>query len=166
MISPQRIHRYPFFAGLNHDYGDTLARVADEVSVEAGHWFFREGDELHEFYLVLEGAIAVVIGVPDRDAEQPLSAQLTGKLATKDIMVSSVGKGDVFAWSALVPPYRSTASAKAITPCRVVAFDVEALRPMFEEDCRFAYLMTQKAAQVIRKRLRDLRIESLATLPA
>jgi hypothetical protein len=31
-----------------------------------------------------------------------------------------------------------------------------------DEDHEFGYLMTQKVAQVIRERLRDMRIESLA----
>jgi len=162
MISSQLIHRYPFFAGLNHDYSGTLAKLADKVSVEAGHCFFREGDELKKLYLVVEGAVAIVIGVPDRDAQQPLSGQLTGNMKTKDITVSTVGTGGVFAWSALIPPHRSTASAKALTPCQVIALDCEKLRPIFEEDCKLAYLMTVKAAQLVRQRLRDIRIETLA----
>ena len=41
---------------------------------------------------------------------------------------------------------------------------VPGLREIFEEDCQFAHLMTRKAAQVIRKRLHDMRIEWLAYL--
>lgn len=162
MISPELIRRYPFFAGLNHDYVGTLAKLADEVSVEAGYCFFREGDELKKLYLVVEGAVAILMGVPDRDAEQPLSRQLTGNMRTKDITVSSVGTGGVLGWSALIPLHISTASAKAITPCRVIALDCEKLRPIFEEDRNLAYLMTLKAAQIVRQRLRDIRIETLA----
>ena len=97
MISPELIRRYPFFAGLNHDYVGTLTKLADEVSVEAGHCFFGEGDELKKLHLVVEGAVAIIIGVPDRDAAQPLSGQLTGKVTTKDITVSTVGTGGCLA---------------------------------------------------------------------
>jgi CRP/FNR family cyclic AMP-dependent transcriptional regulator len=162
MISPQLIRRYPFFAGLDHNYVGTLAKLADEVSVEARHCFFGEGDELKKLYLVVEGAVGIVMGVPDRDAAQPLSGQLTGKLTTKDITVSTVGTGGVFGWSALIPPYISTASAKALTSCRTIALDCEKLKPIFEEDRNLAYLMTLKAAQIVRGRLRDIRIETLA----
>jgi CRP/FNR family cyclic AMP-dependent transcriptional regulator len=162
MISPELIRRYPFFAGLNHDYVGTLAKLADEVSVEAGHSFFREGDEVKKLYLVVEGAVAIVIQVPDREAEQPLAGQLTGKLTTKGITVSTVGTGGLFAWSALIPPYEATASAQALTPCRAIALDCEELRSLFEEDRNLAYLMTLKAAQIVRRRLRDIRIETLA----
>jgi CRP/FNR family cyclic AMP-dependent transcriptional regulator len=162
MISPELIRRYPFFAGLNHDYVGTLAKLADGVSVEAGHCFFREGAEVNKLYLVLEGAVAIVIAVPDRETEQPLSGQLTGNLSTKDITVTTVGTGGLFAWSALIPPHKATASAKALTPCRVLALDCKRLRPIFEQDRNLAYLMTLKAAQIVRDRLRDLRIETLA----
>ncbi len=162
MISRELIRRYPFFAGLNHDYVGTLAKFADEISVEAGHRFFVEGDELKRLYLVIEGAVAIVIAVPDRNVEHPLSGQLTGKLITTGVTVSTVGTGGVFGWSALIPPHEATAGAKAITPCRVIALNCEELRPIFEEDCNLAYSMTLKAAQIVRERLRDMRIESLA----
>lgn len=162
MVSPELLRHYPFFAGLDHENLLTLAKVADEVPVEACHYFFQEGDELNTLYLIIEGAVAIVVKVPDRDFKQPVADQLTGNFKTKDITVSTVGTGDVFAWSALIPPNESTASAKAITSCRVIAFDCEELRSKFNEDFRFGYVIAQKTAQVIRERLRDMRIESLA----
>ena len=164
MVSPELIRRYPFFAGLDYDYIVKLAKVADEKTVDAGHPFFRESDDLKEVYLVLEGAVAIVFEVPDQDVEQEIAGQLTGKLSTKDVTVSTVGTEDVFGWSGLISPHTATASAKAITPCRVLAFDSDRLLRDFDDDCRFGYLMAQKAAQVIRERLRDMRIESLAHL--
>ena len=162
MISLELLRRYPYFAGLNREQLTTLAKVANEVAVETDHYFFREGDELESIYLVLEGSAAVVIEVPDREVEQKLSGQLTGELKTKDIVISAVGPGDTFAWSALVPPHKATAGVKATTPCRVIAFDRKALLTAFEDDCHFGYLMMQKTAQVARDRLHGMRIESLA----
>jgi CRP/FNR family cyclic AMP-dependent transcriptional regulator len=165
MVSPELIRRYPFFSGLDYDHIVKLAKVADEQTVETGHYFFHESDDLQNVYLLIEGAVAIVFEVPDQDVEQQVSGQLTGKLKTKDVTVSTVGSGDVFGWSGLIPPYTATASARAITSCRVVSFDCrQLLQTHFEEDCRFGYIITQKAAQVIRERLRDLRIESLAHL--
>jgi hypothetical protein len=43
-------------------------------------------------------------------------------------------------------------------------FECEELRQVFEDDCPFGLVMMQKAAQVIRERLRDMRIQSLADL--
>jgi hypothetical protein len=35
---------------------------------------------------------------------------------------------------------------------------------VFEEDCRFGYLVMQKATQIVRGRLHDMHIQSLAFL--
>ncbi len=164
MVSPELIRRYPFFAGLAYDHILKLAEVADEQTVETGHYFFHEGDELGSFYLVLEGAVAIVVEVPDRDVEQEFSGQLTGKLKIKDVTTSTVRTGDIFGWSGLIPPHKATAAVKAIMPCRVLAFNSRELWQLFEDDCRFAFVMTLKGAQVIRERLRNMRIETLAHL--
>lgn len=162
MVSPELLRRYPFFAGLSRDHIATLARLSDEINVDAEHSFFREDDDLDHFYLVLEGAIAIVMELPDRDVEHKVSEQFLREYQTKDVTISTVGSGDVFGWSGLVAPYRATAGAKAIMPCRVVAFQSRELLKIFDEDCEFGMLMNQKAAQIVRDRLRDLRIESLA----
>jgi len=162
MVSPELIRRYPFFAGLSHDHVDTLAQLAEEVTVEPDHVFFREDESLDRFYLLVEGAVAVFLAVPDPARRQPVSGQLTGRLETADVIVSTVGPGEVFGWSGLVPPPVASAGAKAVARSRVLAFDTGRLSDIFDADCQLAYRITQKAASVLRERLRDMRIESLS----
>lgn len=163
MISSEVLRRYPFSAKLSIDQLNTLAKLATELTVDTEHFFFREDEQLKNFYLVLEGAVAIVFELPAREVEHKISEQFTRKLQTKDVVVSTVGPGDLFGWAGLVPPHNSNAGAKAVTPCRVVAFDCQELLSAFDEDCGFGYIMTQKAAQILAERLRDLRIESLAS---
>ena len=166
MISPELIRRYSFFGGLDYSQVVTVAQVADEISVPAGHYFFHEGDELNHFYLAVEGEVGVVIDLPKPGVSYRLSELLTHQIQTNDVIVIAIGPGEIFGWSALVPPHNATSSGKALTSCRVITFDCQQLRQSFEEDYQFGYLMTQKAAQVIRSRLRQLRTESLVQLIA
>jgi CRP/FNR family cyclic AMP-dependent transcriptional regulator len=161
MIPTEILRRYPVFSGLKDDHKTTLAKSAVEFSVDEGHYFFQEGDILNQFFLVLEGTVEIVIAITDREENQSLTRQLTNNLKNRDVTVSNVGEGNIFGWSALVPPHNSTAGARAQTTCRVVSFDCEQLQPLCEEDHEFGHLMTRKAAQVIRERYRDLRTESL-----
>jgi len=163
MVSPELIRRYPFFACLSHDQLIAVAKSATEQMSPAGHRFFEEGDELSEFRLVVEGAISIAIPVTDSELSHEVSGQLTGEMKTRDLTVSTVGTGDIFGWSALIPPTNATAGAVALTPCRTIGFDCESLKSSFKRDPEFALLMSQKAAQVIRERLRDRRIESLSS---
>jgi CRP-like cAMP-binding protein len=163
MVSPELLRRYSFFADLKMGQLDTLAKAGNEMTVDAEHYFFREGEELDHFYIVLEGEIGILIDLPDRSVTHPISRQLTGDLETVEVTISTARSGKMFGWSALVPPYGATSSGKALTSCRVISFDCRKLRRIFEEDCEFGYLMMQKTAQVIRERLRDMRTESLGT---
>ncbi len=162
MVSPEILRRYPFFSGLSIERINNLAKVGEEKSIEQEHNFFLEDQKLSHFYLNLEGTIAIVLEVPKRDVEHKVSDQLSRTLLTKDIVISTIGPGEMFGWSGLVPPHKATASAKAQTKCRVIAFDCNKLLDLFVEDCDFGFTMAQKAAQVIGERLRDIRIESLA----
>lgn len=162
MVPIELIRRYPFFAGFSQDQITDLADASNQVSAQTGYKFINEGEQLTNFFLVLEGTVGIVIKVPDRETEQSLTRQITNNLITRDVTVSTVGAGEMFGWSALVPPNISTANAKALTDCRVLEVDYRALEPIIEEDCCFGHLLTLKAAQVIRGRLRDTRIENLA----
>lgn len=162
MISPELLRRYPFFAGLTHEQLVSLAKISEEISVDAGHVFFNEGEKLNHFYLLVKGSVSMGIPVPDRGEKQTVAGQLLGEIVTKDVSISTVGTGDVFAWSALIPPHTATAGGTALSTCQVVKFDAAKLLALFEEQSDFGYTMIVKAGQIVRDRLRDLRIESLA----
>lgn len=164
MISGELLRRYPFFSGFTPKQIDHLAKAAREESVVAGHQFISEGEQLTNFFLVLEGTVGIMIKVPDRDFEQSLTRQITNTLITRDVTVITVGEGEVFGWSAIIPPNLSTASVKALNSCRVLVFDYLKLQPYIDEDCCFGHLLTLKAAQIIRDRLRDKRVEILGEL--
>lgn len=144
MISPEVIRRFPLSAGLSADELTQLAMAADELEVEDGHWFFRQDEALHTMYLVLEGQVGIVVELP-----------------RQEVVTSTVGAGELFGWSGLVPPYETTAGARAMSQCRVIRFDCRRIRQGFEADCRFGYVMMEKMAQTVRQRMRDLRIEAL-----
>jgi CRP-like cAMP-binding protein len=147
MVSPELIRRFPFFSNFSMDQIVFLAKIAEEESFQRDHYFNHEGEELKTIYLILEGEINLITTLPQKDRE---------------VTLNSLGPGDVFGWSAMVPPYTATAAAKAVSPSRVVAFDAKELRKKSDEDCQFGYLTMIKIAQVIRDRLNSLRIETLA----
>ncbi|HSG16418.1 MAG TPA: cyclic nucleotide-binding domain-containing protein, partial [Anaerolineae bacterium] len=101
MISPELIRRYPLSSGLSFDRITTLAVAANEVTVEAGHYFFYEGDTLRELFLVMDGQVDIVVSIPDRNHVQHIAEQIMGNFVTEDIIVSNAGPGQLFAWSAL-----------------------------------------------------------------
>lgn len=162
MVSEELLRRYPFFAGFNFGQLKVLAMAADERSVDAGHIFLHEEETLSNFFLLLEGTAALTIKMPDREVKQARNNHITGVFVTRDVNVGTLGPGEVFGWSALIPPYEPTASVKALTPCRVVSIDTQMLHQSIDGDCIFDRTMILKAAQIVRDRLRCRRIEMLA----
>ncbi len=162
MISPERLRFYPFFGNFPHKNLVQLADMAEERIVQPGEIIFREGDEIDHIFLIESGAVGLSMAIPARGKEHSLSDQLTGELETEEIVISALDRGDVFGWSGLIPPHISTATARALTECRLLAFDCDALRDAFREDCRFGYIMLLKISQVIRQRFEDLHMELLA----
>jgi len=161
MISPELLRRYPFFSCFTHEQLDELAMAGDEFSVAADHCFFEEGDSLTRLFLLQEGTVALTVNVPDRNGRNSIVNHLTGDLITQKVKVGTLGKQDIFGWSALVPPHESTAGAQAVEPCQVIAIDIGQLRPQLKKDPQFNHLLTLKVAQIIRERLQMRRIESL-----
>lgn len=162
MISIELIRRYPFFAGLTDEQMITLANKGTLEAAYAGHDFFLEGEELDRFFFVTEGKVDIVVGVTVHDSEQEFVGQILGNLNMKDLTVNTLGVGEMFGWSALIPPHTSSAGARAASDCQVISFDCNSLRPIFEKNPQFAQMMTLKAAQVTRERLREMRMESFA----
>jgi CRP-like cAMP-binding protein len=150
VIKAEMISRYPFFADLNPDQIAQLTNVAEGLTVKTGEFIFHEGDALHCFYIVVEGAVGVVFEAPKDEETQ-----------TEDVIFSAIGPGGAFAWSALVPPHKATASTKALSSCWLLSFNCQELLKYFEDDCEFGYRMLIKVAQISRDRLRDTRFESL-----
>ena len=161
MVSPELLRRFPLFAGLDADQITALAKVSDELEVEAGHCFFHEGDELDTLYLVLEGEVGSVIELIEK-GRPAIIASFTER--ERGVVVSTIGPGEVFAWSALVPPHNATTMVKALSASRVLAIDCVDLRDRFDDDPRFGFILMQRAAQGLRDRLRDMRMETLALM--
>lgn len=151
MVSPELIRRYPFFSGFSMDHIVFFAAAAEEISVPRDEYFHHEGEELNWFYLIMEGEVVVITRLPQKGRE---------------VILSSLNSGDVFGWSAFVPPYASTAGSKTITAARLIRFDAQKLRQKSEEDCDFGYHLMSKIAAIIRDRLNALRLETLSYLAA
>ncbi len=161
MISPETIRRYDFFSGLNMERIVDIAKVSKEMQLEEGAFCFRENDELGHLYLVEEGRVGITVNLPDSGGKQRFPGHLLGHYPTSENVASVVHQGEVFGWSSLIPPHRAVAGACALVPCELIAIDMIRLRACFERDWHFGYQMVQKAAGVVRERMRDLRLETI-----
>src|SRR6201995_6138030 len=98
-MDPSRLQGVAIFSGLSKAELERVSRWTDEVSVPEGYELAREGQFAHEFFIIEDGAAAVVSG-GERIAE--------------------LGAGDFFGEIGLLETERRTASVVTTSPVRAI----------------------------------------------
>jgi CRP/FNR family transcriptional regulator, cyclic AMP receptor protein len=149
MISPEQLRRYPFFGGLLAEELASIAMIAEEVSFPDGAIIFRDGDLATKLYVLASGAVDLVYHI-----------ERTGGIETS--FVGSIAAGEPFAISAVVEPYRLTATGVAHGPIQVIAIDAAGLRALCELSCHMGYAVMRQIARALAERLSFAFIELAA----
>ncbi|MFN8051460.1 MAG: cyclic nucleotide-binding domain-containing protein [Acidimicrobiales bacterium] len=108
---------------------EQIARVTDEVSVDAGARIVSQGDVAREAFVVVEGTAAVVIG---NDA------------------VAQLGPGRHFGELALLDGGPRTANVEALTPMRLLVISRPAFLGLLDEHPGIARRIMATMASLIR----------------
>jgi CRP-like cAMP-binding protein len=90
MVSPELIRRYPYFSGLSIEKINLLANIAEEIEVERDQYFHHEGDGIETVYIIVKGEVSLITSLPQQD---------------KEVVINTLGTGDVFGWTSLLPPF-------------------------------------------------------------
>ncbi len=110
------------FWQLSDEHVDKLAQLCHEASYDAGTTIFNEGESANEFYIIVEGRVAL---------EMELRiAQRARRRMTSDVLKS----GDVLSWPALTDSPVHNDSAVCIENTKLLAFDGEAVRKLCAAD--------------------------------
>ena len=124
-------------------YRKQLALLATSKVFLPGSCIFQEGDPEHHIYVVAEGNVVLEIKVPGLGIVQ----------------VHQVGSGDLLGWSPILGRGRMTATARALTPCRLIALDAEQVTTLAECDNRFGMELFRSMAGALAERLRATRLQ-------
>ena len=125
-----------FGAGLSPESQVRLANLARDYEAPVGARLLREGDETRELSLLIRGRVA-------------LSEQIPGR---GPVVLVIAEPGDVFGWTALVPPFRATSTVTVIEPVRVLAFDGARLRAAVRSDVALAAGVYEQVLEAVARR--------------
>ncbi len=126
-----------FAAGLAPDVQARLAALSRMITAEAGEELFREGDESGGLGIVIGGRIALRTYVGERG----------------DLTILTVEPGDIYLWSAIVPPYRATSTGVVIEALEAITFPGPALRAALREDAGLAQAIYPRVLIAVERRL-------------
>lgn len=136
---------HPFFQGLPAEDIQLLAGCAANVVFKAGEMVCREGDAANQFYLIRQGKVALEVYVPERG----------------QVVLQTIGAGELVGWSWLIPPYEWRFDVRAVEPVRAIALDGKCLRGKCDDNPRLGYELLKRVAQVFTERLLATRLQLL-----
>lgn len=142
------LRQLPLFAGLNDSQLTQLAALAIPQRFSRGHTIFHRGDDGDRAYIIVSGAIDLVIDSPDG----------------RELILSRLGPGEHFGEMALVDDHRRSASARAAAPTELVVVLRQTFLATLEEHPEMARTIIRSLVQ--RLRTADEKIETFAYLDA
>ena len=139
------IRTHAFVQGLPDDTIALIAGCARNMVFQANDYLCREGSAADAFYLVRHGTVALEIFEPGRG---PFSFR-------------TVKEHEILGADWLMPPYRWSFDARAVTLTRAIAFDAKCLRDKCEADHHVGYEMMKRFIPPLIKSLQAARLQSL-----
>jgi len=139
---------HPFTKGLDDATLETVASHARHVSCPAGAYLAREGHDAHGLYLIESGKVAIEVHSPRKAG----------------VAVQTLGSGEVFGWSWLIPPHRWHFDARAIEPSTAIMIDGPNLQRLCEADHELGFQIFRRLATVLAGRLAATRLQLLDEL--
>jgi CRP/FNR family transcriptional regulator, cyclic AMP receptor protein len=138
------LKQHPFVEEFQPQHLEKLSSLAKEVEFARDQVIFHEGDDTHEFYLVIAGRVALEIEAPGHT-----------------LRVQTLSAGDEFGWSTILMGRGKHFQARALERVRTLSFDGPALLAACRDDKSFGYAFMYRMLGVVSERLQATRLQLL-----
>ncbi len=152
MVSEELLKYYPFFGDLSESKLKAIAMFSDEQTFEKGAVICSEGQPAKALYLLREGGVCLYYK----------SEEEFHPTKRKEFLVGEINPGEVFAISALVEPYKYSATVRAEQSSKVIKIDADGLHRLIEKDPSLYCVLMRKIAKLLMERLAYARIQLAA----
>jgi CRP-like cAMP-binding protein len=150
MVSPETLRQFPLFASLQSEILAEFAMSGELVSLASNTTLFHAGEKATALYIILEGCVEIRTAV--------------GLEGTCQIGVSTLRKGDLLGWSALVEPYIYQMSAVATAASKLIKFDGVCICEILTHNPEVGYVIMSRITETIGSRLNDLRVRFISLI--
>lgn len=138
------LQKHPFVGEFQPQHIEKLSALAKEVQFERDNVMFHEGDECHDFYLIVEGRVALEIEAPGHT-----------------FRVQTLSAGDELGWSAILMGRGKHFQARTLQPVHALAFDGATLLDACRADPAFGFALMYRMLGVVSERLQATRLQVL-----
>ncbi len=147
MVSIEVLRSLPCFAGVSGESLKAVAAVSEEHDFKAGQTLWKEGDAVQWLYIVRQGEIDIIYDLQ----------------GGKQCVVDTVVGGEMTGWSAVVEPYRHTATCVARQAGRALCIQAADVRKLCDKDPQLGYHLIMQVARTLSSRLQGARQQLAAS---
>lgn len=137
MTKLEVLKRCPFVRELNDEQLSKMVEICDREVFEVGENLSKQGRTQEKIYLIEEGLVGIYLELGPMNQRQ----------------LQSASNYEVIGWSAMLPPYRSSATVKAIETTKVLSFGGKKLNNLCDKYPEIGYKVNRGLASVIAVRL-------------
>lgn len=138
------LEKHPFLENMPPDAMALLTGCARNVHFNEGEELVHSGDEADSFFLVRKGRVT-----------------LSTTSSSSELVVASLGPGELVGWSWIIAPYRHRFDARAAEPTVCFELDGKCLRGKCESDPLLGYELLKRVSSTLGHRLDDLQVRLL-----
>lgn len=135
--------KLPIFSDLDEETLAKLDVFLVEDTFEAGTVIFTEGSDADAIYYLEAGMVEISIGT-------------TG--AKDEVVTDSVEKGNLFGWSAFIPPFKFTATARTLVDSKICVIDAGKLKCEMKQHPDLAWDVFEHLTKTLSSRLYGTRL--------
>lgn len=140
MISSEILKSFNLFQGLDEIKLEEISKLCREKTHDVASVIFTVGGFATDVYLLKTGKVDI---------------QIEFKIYDYEILTTiyTVGNGEIFGWSALVPPHRLTASARCREKAEVIMVNGKDLMNLLDMNRDIGYVVMKNLNGIISSRL-------------
>ena len=147
-MESHELMRYPYFAGLPQSALQEIAWISTLRPFKAGDRLLEEGAKATHLIVIKSGRVDIIYRLGDK----------------REVTAESIVGGEAIGWSALLEPYKLTASVVGVKDGELIAIQGTKLRELCEMDTWLGYQLMSEIAKGLRDRLNGLRVQLAATM--
>ena len=145
MLVLDKLDKLNFCKGMSIDYQRRLFAAGEFKTYQPGERLFFEGQSSKNTYLLAEGEVVLETTIPGQDP----------------IPLQTVGPGELLGWSPVLGLGVMSATARAVTPCHVLALNADRILSQADEDPKFVLEFMRRVAITLARRLNATRLQLL-----
>ena len=137
MTKLEVLKRCPFVRELNDEQLNKMAEICHSEVFEVGESICKQGRTQEKIYLIEDGLVGIYLELGPMNQRQ----------------LQAASSFEVVGWSAMLPPYRSSATVNAIETTKVLALDGKDLLNLCDAYPEIGYKVNRGLASLIAVRL-------------